>query len=173
MSEYDKCFDRLYLSEKGYQNRYDDRGNWTTGVIGSGERKGTKFGITAMTYPDLDIQRLTIDQAKAIYYEDFWKHYNIEQYPKVLRFQIFDSYVQHRPREVVKMIQEAVFTKQDGVIGPKTRMAIKNANVHTFLNLFNGARIRLYADLGTFDLNGRGWMRRMADNLKYAAEDYV
>ncbi len=173
MNEYDKCFDRAHLSEGGYQNDYNDRGNWTTGVIGSGERKGTKFGISAMTYPDLDIQRLTIEKAKEIYYEHFWKHYNIEQYPPVLRFQIFDAYVQHQPRAVVKMIQAAVFEKQDGVIGPKTRMAIKNANVDTFLNLFNAARMKYYVNLANFPRYGGGWMRRMADNLKYAAEDYV
>jgi hypothetical protein len=42
---------------------------WTTGIIGKGICKGTKYFISAMTYPDLDIKNL-LDQAKAIYKRD-------------------------------------------------------------------------------------------------------
>ncbi|MEZ9473500.1 glycosyl hydrolase 108 family protein, partial [Vibrio lentus] len=69
---YVTAFERVIGHEGKYQNLYDDRGNWTTGVVGEGERKGTKFGIAAMSYPHLNIKQLTIEQAKEIYYRDFW-----------------------------------------------------------------------------------------------------
>ena len=40
-----------------------DRGNWTSGVIGVGTLVGSKFGISAATYPTLDIPNLTRDGA--------------------------------------------------------------------------------------------------------------
>ena len=55
---FDKAFDRLIGHEGEFTNDPKDRGNWTTGVIGRGQLKGTKFGISAMTYPHLDIINL-------------------------------------------------------------------------------------------------------------------
>ena len=59
-------FDKLIGAEGGFQNDPKDRGNWTSGIIGKGECKGTKYGVSAMAYPDLDIENLTIEQAKKI-----------------------------------------------------------------------------------------------------------
>ena len=64
---FDQAFERLIGHEGNFTNDKDDRGNWTTGIIGKGQLKGTKYGISAMTYPQLDIKNLTLDQAKQIY----------------------------------------------------------------------------------------------------------
>lgn len=69
---YNAAFDLMLIHEGGYQNIYNDRGNWTGGEPGVGVNKGTKYGITAMTYPHLDIKNLTLNDAKAIYKRDFW-----------------------------------------------------------------------------------------------------
>jgi len=44
-----------------------DKGNWTGERVGVGALKGTKYGIAASSYPDLDIRHLTVEQAGAIY----------------------------------------------------------------------------------------------------------
>ena len=36
---------------------------------------------------------------------------------------------------------------------------------------FNAERLEFYAKLQTFDTFGRGWARRVAGNLRYAARD--
>ena len=36
---------------------------------------------------------------------------------------------------------------------------------------FNAERLEFYAKLQTFDTFGRGWARRVAGNLRYAAQD--
>ncbi|MDH1334083.1 hypothetical protein N5D77_07565 [Comamonas thiooxydans] len=69
--DFDKAFDRLIGHEGKFTNNPKDDGNWTGGKQDRGELKGTKFGIAANTYPHLDIKSLTIEQAKAIYREDF------------------------------------------------------------------------------------------------------
>ena len=52
--------------EGKWGNDRRDRGNWTSGVIGKGELKGTKYGVAAHAYPELDIKNLTIDDARKI-----------------------------------------------------------------------------------------------------------
>lgn len=69
---YNDAYDIILSHEGGFQNIHNDRGNWTSGKVGVGQNKGTKFGITAMSYPNLDIKNLTLDDAKAIYKRDFW-----------------------------------------------------------------------------------------------------
>lgn len=56
MMTFDKAFDRLIGHEAGYSNDRRDPGNWTGGIVGKGQLKGTKFGIAANTYPNLDIK---------------------------------------------------------------------------------------------------------------------
>jgi lysozyme family protein len=58
--KFDYSFSRLIVVEGGYVNDPVDRG---------GE---TKYGISKRSYPDIDIKNLTLDQAKGIYYKDFW-----------------------------------------------------------------------------------------------------
>jgi len=59
-------------SEGGYSTDPQDKGNWTGGEVGSGEMKGTKYGISAASFPYLDIENLTLEDAKRIYYNNYW-----------------------------------------------------------------------------------------------------
>ena len=67
MDMFDVIFDRVLGHEGGFQADPRDRGNWTGGEVGKGELKGTKYGLAAMTYPELDIPALTLAEAEAIY----------------------------------------------------------------------------------------------------------
>jgi hypothetical protein len=59
-SRFLKAFERIIYHEGGYANNASDLG---------GE---TKYGISKRSYPHLDIKNLTLDQARQIYYFDFW-----------------------------------------------------------------------------------------------------
>ena len=48
----------IIMHEGGWQHDPRDRGNWTGGEVGRGECKGTKYGISAASYPALDIEIL-------------------------------------------------------------------------------------------------------------------
>lgn len=58
--------------EAGFTKDARDPGNWTGGKVGVGILKGTKYGIAASAYPDLDIENLTLDQARAIRKRKYW-----------------------------------------------------------------------------------------------------
>lgn len=170
---FNKVFDRVIGHEGGFQADPKDRGNWTSGVVGQGELKGTKFGLAAMTYPHLDIKNLTVDQAKAIYFEDWWVALKMDSYPPALAYQMFDAAVNHGSGRAIQFLQRAVGTKDDGILGPKTMKATAAININDVLMLFIAERLQYFTEVKTWDIYGKGWTRRMVQNLRYAAEDSV
>ncbi len=61
MADFEKAVAVVLRHEGGYVNDPDDPG---------GE---TNYGISKRAYPHLDIARLTVEQAKAIYRADYWE----------------------------------------------------------------------------------------------------
>ena len=55
MADFDKAFDIIVGVEGGFSLDPNDPGNWTGGKRGVGELKGTRWGISAKSYPHLDI----------------------------------------------------------------------------------------------------------------------
>jgi lysozyme family protein len=164
---------RIFEHEGGYTNNPNDRGNWTTGVINQGQCKGTKYGISAMSYPNLDIKNLTIDQAAEIYYRDFWKKNKLDLLDLNLAYQIFDAAIQHGSKTAIKILQRAVEVDDDGIIGINTLNAINRVGPVKTMFLFIHKRMDYYTSLSTSNWSrfGLGWMRRMSTNIKYATED--
>ena len=66
MSSFETTFNRTIGHEGKFQANPKDRGNWTGGKEGSGKLSGTKYGVSAAAYPSLDINSITLDDAKAI-----------------------------------------------------------------------------------------------------------
>jgi lysozyme family protein len=62
MGNFDRVFDIVVGHEGGFTANPADCGNWTGGVIGTGTCRGTRFGISAAAYPDLDIANILIRQ---------------------------------------------------------------------------------------------------------------
>lgn len=86
LDKFDIAVSFTMFQEGGYQNNREDPGNWTGGEVGSGQLKGTKYGISAASYPTIDIVNLTESQAKNIYYRDYWLTVSayLYDYPKYL-----------------------------------------------------------------------------------------
>ena len=168
---FDQAFDRLIGHEGNFTNDRQDRGNWTTGVIGKGELKGTKYGISAMTYPDLDIKSLSLQQAKKIYKRDWWDKINADQIDSALVFQVWDFAINAGMGTAKRKLQKAVGVAEDGMIGKQTIQAINNTELNDVLMKFNAERLKYYTSLSTWSRYGKGWTLRVAGQLNYAAAD--
>lgn len=168
---FDTAFDRLIGHEGKFTDHRNDRGNWTSGRVGVGELKGTKFGISAMTYPHLDIKNLTVDDARVIYERDFWLRAGADQYDGAIGYQVFDAAVNHGIGNAIRILQRAVRVADDGDVGPITLKAVQSMTATDVLMRFNAARIRFYTKLSTWADFGKGWMNRVAGNLDYGADD--
>jgi hypothetical protein len=77
--------------EGGLSTDRNDKGNYTP----SGEFKGTKFGISARSYPHLDIANLTREQALDIYRRDYWEPSGAAAAPWPLCLALFDTAINH------------------------------------------------------------------------------
>jgi lysozyme family protein len=171
MTSFDVAMARLLPHEGGYSSDAGDPGNWTGGVVNSGRLLGTKFGIAANTYPDLDIKNLTWEEAKAIYRRDFWDKIGGDRLKGAAAYAVLDAAINSGIRQAVKWLQRAVGAVQDGVIGPATRAKIDATDPMDIALRVTGFRLQFMTELATWPRYGKGWARRIAANLLYAAED--
>jgi len=123
----------------------NDNGNWTGGKHGVGELRGTKYGISAASYPQVDIRALTVDDAKAIYKRDYWDKVGGDELPPALAAVVFDAAINSGVGTALKLLNESA-----GLLD------------------FIGRRFQHYASLGQFDVYGRGWTRRFAEIVRLA-----
>lgn len=170
---FEQCFDRLIGHEGGLSMDPHDPGNWTGGRPNSGLLKGTKYGIAASAYPNLDIPNLSLLDARRIYRADYWDRVHGDELPAVIAFQAFDAAVNHGTSRAIKWLQQASGANDDGEFGPKTALAIRTTPQLDLLARFNSVRLEFYTDLMTWDKFGKGWARRVAGNLAYGAQDAV
>lgn len=168
---FDQAFDRLISHEGAFSDDKNDPGNWTGGRVNVGELKGTKYGIAANTYGDLDIKGLTLDQAKAIYYRDWWLKAGADQLDGAIVFQLWDFAVNAGMGTAKRALQRAARVADDGSIGPATIRAVRGMSTTDVLMRFAAQRLRYYTSLTTWPTYGKGWTNRVAGNLDYAADD--
>lgn len=154
---FDKAFKILIKNEGGYVNNPYDTG---------GE---TKYGISKRSYPNLDIQNLTLMQAKSIYYKDYWlqnKCNVIENFS--LAQKIFDFSVNMGCKQAAIVLQRALRSveqpvKEDGIIGPKTSMAIKSADPSCLISALKSEAAGYYRLIAANQNNEiflNGWLNR-------------
>ena len=155
----------ILAREGGYSDDPGDAGNWTGGEPGSGELKGTKYGISAASYPGLDIAALTIEDALEVYKVDYWDAYRCGELPPAAGLCLFDAVVQHRPETAVRLIQRPAGAAVDGIMGPNTIAAVQRTPMARFIPDHLAQRLELYADITTGNSRMRqylyGWFRRV------------
>jgi lysozyme family protein len=121
----------------------------------------TKYGISQRAYPLLNIAALTLEDAKAIYLRDYWEPAGCDQLPAGIATALFDSAVNQGIKPAIKFLQRALRVDDDGIIGPATIAAAEKAGPDSLITNFCVERALHYASLSTFDVYGRGWMRRL------------
>ncbi len=168
---FEKAFQRLIGHEGGYTNDKRDPGNWTGGKVGVGVLKGTKYGIAANTYPNLDIKNLSLAQAKEIYKKDWWDKLGGNGIHSAITFQLWDFAINAGRKRAIQELQQAVGVTADGIIGPKTIEAVNTQDLNDVILTLTAERLKFYTSLNTWPTWGKGWTNRVADNLKYAAQD--
>ncbi|MDE2419521.1 MAG: glycoside hydrolase family 108 protein [Burkholderiales bacterium] len=150
---FDQAFEKLIGHEGGYVCNPADPG---------GE---TKFGISHRVYPLEDIKAMTLDRAKFLYQRDYWGPAGCDAVPDAIKFDLFDTAVNSGVVAAIRMLQTSVGTNTDGIIGPLTLQAANSMPGPRLVARFNAARLAFMSNLPTWPAFGRGWARRIADNL--------
>lgn len=114
------CLDSAFLTtcqnEGGFSDDPKDPGNWTGGKVGVGILKGTKYGISAASFPELDIINLTLEDAHEIYRRRYWLPLQcpaIDQTLPLLADLLFDLGVNCGIGNAGKFLQRAINTLID------------------------------------------------------------
>ena len=89
----------------------------------------TKFGISKRAYPSINIANLRWDQARSIYFKDYWIKACCDKMPYPLAMLHFDGSINHGVSRASKFLQKAVNVVVDGDIGGKTLAAIQVADI--------------------------------------------
>jgi lysozyme family protein len=130
----------------------------------------TKYGISQQSYPDLDIENLTKEEAVEIYRQDFWRPY--QGFEDRLATKLFDLAVNMGHKKAVQILQRALQClganiADDGVLGPKTRQAVALANVDLLLTSIKSEAAGVYRNLAATNTTQKkflkGWLRRAYD----------
>lgn len=146
--KWEKCIDFILRHEGGFQNRSDDPGNWTSGHIGIGKLVGTNFGISAARFPLLDIENLTITEAKKIYLNNYYLAASCQTMPYPLALSVFDGCVNQGLGWATRQLQNILGVQSDGIIGPETQQAIVLSFGKKIVRTFLVRRLIRYAKIG-------------------------
>ncbi|OSI09286.1 Predicted lysozyme (DUF847) [Neisseria zoodegmatis] len=163
MSGFDTAIERVLGHEGGYVNDLRDAGGETNWGV-------TKATARANGYSGR-MREMTRNQAKEIYRKAFWERFGCGDMPFAIGYQYFDACVNHGRGNAARFLQRALGVADDGIIGPVTKAAIHAADISELVRKFNGQRLSFYTKLKAFDAFGRGWVNRVALNLRHAVTD--
>lgn len=131
----------------------------------------TKWGISQKSYPHLDIKSIPVEYAAKIYRDDYIKPLGADMFEDGVAFQLLDFAVNSGQPNAVKALQKELKVYPDGKIGKNTMEAIMSYKESDLTQLIIASRISFMTKLKNWDENSRGWMNRVADNLRYSVQD--
>lgn len=133
----------------------------------------TKFGISQNAV-DVDVTNLTWPQAKDIYFTEYWSGGKCNQLPPRVAILHFDGCVNHGINRANKILQKAVGTTADGVIGALTIDAINNIDAMQLCDLISAQRVNFYKNIVNRNPDQarflNGWLRRV-DEMRILTTD--
>lgn len=150
----DQALKRLLGNEGGFVDHPADPGGATN--YGITQRVAYAHGYRG------DMRDLPLKIAIDIYRTDYWAPIKADQLPEALRFHVFDAAVNSGPAQAIKWLQQAAGVTQDGIIGPRTLSAASMVSAAKY----SAIRLRFMTGLSTWTTFGKGWARRIADNLE-------
>ncbi|MFM0210461.1 glycosyl hydrolase 108 family protein [Paraburkholderia sediminicola] len=159
MTSFDDAFGALIGNEGGYSNNPADPGGET--MWGATARVARAAGYAG---PMRDMPR---DTAKAIAKKLYWDPLRLDELDARVAFQIFDA--NYNGGHPVIWMQGAAGAKVDGLLGPATIAAVQAVDPLRFVLRWNALRLTYFTSLKTWQDFGKGWARRIANNLTKGA----
>lgn len=143
---WERSYPHVLAFEGGLSLDPRDKGNWTGGAVGEGKLKGTKYGISAGSYPDEDIPNLTKERALQLYKRDYWDPSGAGALPWPLCLIHFDTAINAGNGRANKFLA--------------------SSGRDPFIYL--AQRLEWYTTLDDWNVWGAGWSRRIAKLMKLA-----
>lgn len=151
---FDEALETVLKHEGGYVNHPSDPGGETN--YGITKRVAVAHGYTG------SMRDIPMSVVREIYRRSYWDAVKAEKLPADLRFHVFDAAVNSGVSRAAKWLQDCAGVAADGIIGPRTLAAAAAVSPAQY----SAVRLRFMTDLSTWGTFGRGWARRICDNLE-------
>lgn len=149
---FDLCVEFTIRHEGGFVDHPKDPGGRTI------------YGISERSHPEAWANGApTLDQAKKIYFNGYWKPCRCQDLALPLALMVFDYAVNSGPRRAVQDLQKLLGVVADGVIGPRTIAAANAADLKNLIANYSVMRLMFLFGLSNFSTFGRGWVNRVID----------
>jgi lysozyme family protein len=156
MADFERALNIILLSEGGYVNNKLDKG---------GE---TNYGITKKTaiahgYMD-SMKTIPLHVVSAIYKKAYWDIVRADEYQWPLNLFVFDMAVNSGPKNAITALQKSLKLSADGVFGPKTLAATKEAKIYEYIDFMEKRSdffISIVRRNPTQIIFLSGWLRRL------------
>jgi lysozyme family protein len=149
--------------EGGYVDHPRDPGGATN--LGITLRTAQEAGLDIDRDGDvdkIDVSLLTLREVGPIYKAKYWNAVEGDRLPSGVDLMVFDAGVNSGPTRARRWLQEALKVHPDGIIGKQTLAALEKARPVEVIERLRLIRYAHYRSLDTFDVFGKGWMRRLA-----------
>ena len=158
-----KAFERLMQNEGGYVNHPRDPGGET--MYGVTKRVAVAHGYKG------SMRQLPMSFAMTIAKASYWDAASCNDFDRLVAVQLFDASYNHGPRNAIKFLQRAAGVAADGIIGPVTIAAVNALSPSVVVLKFLAKRLDFFTRIGTWNTFGKGWSRRIVEQLDAAAAD--
>jgi lysozyme family protein len=156
---WEDAFKAVLKHEGGFVNHPRDPGGMTN--LGVTKRAWEEY--TGQLADESEMRSLTSELVKPFYKAKYWDKIKGDDLPSGVDYAAYDLAVNSGPARAAKYLQQIVGVPADGIIGPKTMAAIKDAPADEVIDALCGMRMDFLKALPTFDTFGKGWTRRVAE----------
>jgi lysozyme family protein len=141
---FDIAVNRILDFEKGYSNDPNDPG------------LETNWGISRRYHPTLDIRNLTREDARELYFREYWMPLKNLTISDTVRYQLFDFAVHSGVNQAIKSYLKVYLTAKSDL---------------SLIALIIAERMHYLNGLPSWKDFSRGWTERVLRNLQFAATD--
>lgn len=154
-ADFPASFAMLIQNEGGFT--VDNGGATRWGVT---EAVARKHGYTG------DMHDLPLTMAQEIAKAEYWDAVRGDELDPRLGFQMLDAAYNSGPDQAIRWLQRVIGAKADGDFGPVTMAAVKAfPSMDRLIGRFNAARLIDMTSFSAWAAAGKGWARRIANNI--------
>lgn len=164
IDNFDVALSAVLHHEGGFVKHPSDPG----GMTNLGCTKATWENWCGHTVTEKDMRELTKNDVGPLYKQKYWDAAKCNDLPVGLDYVVFDAAINSGPGRAIKFLQEAIDVTADGIIGPKTLLALKAMDTADLIEKYCAKRLQFLKELPKWEVFGKGWGRRV-DEVRVAA----
>jgi lysozyme family protein len=158
---FEACLALMLAHEGGFVNHPQDPGGMTN--LGVTKRVWEEW--VGHEVDEKQMRALTPELVAPLYKRKYWDAVRADDLVFGVDYCVFDVAVNSGPGRAIKFLQSSVGVTPDGGFGPRTLVAVKEADKDPtrVIEMYCARRLEFLQSLKTFETFGKGWSRRVQE----------